>query len=346
MPTTPPPFLDLTALSALLVESNQRFRETFKLGGFPSASEAASEAAPAPAVPAAVSPDRSRFLHQMLAVILAKTGIDMEASQRGKMAKVLAGIPDADLAGWVRGLEAAAPDDPEWVSFIETLTIHETYFFRDPGQLAFIGSQVLDRLVESAKRCGRFEIRCWSAGCSTGEEAYSLAIMIVVALKEAGEAEVSPFGAIHVNPKWRISVLGTDLSRLVLRRARAGTYPDFAMGSFRGMPAGYDSFFEAAAKDRNSDTPCRQVRPEIRTLTAFEPFNLNSPEPPERDLDLILCRNVLIYFDETAKERTQRMIHKALRPGGHLALGATDVLKHPELFKPCWGPSTVLYQKR
>lgn len=340
--TPPPPFLDLTALSALLVESNQRFRETFKLGGF----SPAPEAVPVPAAPGAASPDRSRFLHQLLTLILAKTGIDMEASQRGKMAKVLAGIPDERLAGWVRGLEAAAPDDPEWMSFIETLTVHETYFFRDPGQLAFIGSQVLDRLVESAKRRGRFEIRCWSAGCSTGEEAYSLAIMIVMALKEAGEAEISPFGAIHIDPKWRISVLGTDLSRLVLRRARDGTYPDFAMGSFRGMPAGYASFFEAVAQDRDSGIPYRQVRPEIRALTGFEPFNLNGPEPPARDLDLVLCRNVLIYFDETAKERVQWMIHGALRPGGHLALGATDVLKHPELFKPCWGPSTVLYQKR
>lgn len=340
MPTTPPPpFLDLTALSALLMESNQRFRENFKLGGFHPTPETAPAAAPAPS-------DRSRFLNQILAVILTRTGIDMEASQRGKMAKVLASIPDEKLAGWVRGLETAAPDDPEWMSFVETLTIHETYFFRDPGQLTFIGSQVLARLIESAKRQGRFDIRCWSAGCSTGEEVYSLAIMIVMALKEAGWAEVSSSGAIHVDPKWRISVLGTDLSRQVLRRARDGAYPDFAMGSFRGMPASYDSFFEPTVKDRDNDTPHRQVRSEIRALTRFEPFNLNSPEPPARDLDLVLCRNVLIYFDEAAKERTQGMIHKALRPGGHLALGATDILKHPELFKPHWGPSTVLYQKR
>jgi len=343
--TDPPPVPDLSALSALsakLREDDEQFRRTFILGRL------AGDGAAAPERDAAVDPGSLADLRaRLLALIEARTGIEPGAGGAGdRVDRLLAAMPMAAVPSWLSALEAEATDGPGWMSLVETLTVNETYFFRDPDQLAFIRGQVLDRVIAGQLRQERPRLVCWCAGCATGEEAYTLAMLIVEALREAGEAELRGDGRILIQPRWRISVLGTDLDRSALATAQAGRYADFPMGPFRSLPEPLFGYFEPPEPGRFSGAPLRVVRPELRALVGFQSFNLAAAEPPVRDANLVLCRNVLIYLSDRTRSHAQALFHRALARDGTLALGPTDVLRQPDLFQPVWGPSTVIYRKR
>ncbi len=182
---------------------------------------------------------------------------------------------------------------------VADVTVGETYFFRDPAQFRALTSEILPGLVS---RYGP-ALRAWSAGCATGEEAYSLAI----ALAEAGVDGTFP-------------VLGTDISRTALRRAESGAYGQW---SFRGEAEELrDRYFEAAGMVRR---PTEQLRQRVR----FEWLNLAAPTYPSVSsgivgMHVIFCRNVLIYLTPGAVASVARRLHDALAPGGWLVAGASD----------------------
>ena len=255
-------------------------------------------------------------------------------------------MPPVVMPVWLSALEAEPIDGPDWTAVIEALTVSETYFCRDSDQLAFIRREVLAPLIAARKHEARARLLCWCAGCASGEEVYSLAMLIVEVLREAGEAELRGDGRLLIHPRWRIQVLGTDLDRAALRYAQAGRYADFPMGPFRSLPGALAGYFEMVPPERAMAVAARVVRPEIRALTAFQPFNLVEATPPVLGADLVLCRNVLIYLSDRTRSHAQGVFHHALDREGVLALGPTDVLRRPELFHPLWGPGTVLYRKR
>jgi chemotaxis protein methyltransferase CheR len=192
-------------------------------------------------------------------------------------------------------------NQPNWLyDLVEYLTVGETYFFRDPAQMAALRGTILPDLMRrhSADR----RLRLWSAGCSTGEETYTLAILLL----EKG-----------VTAAWDVLLVGTDVNRESLRVAREGRYPAW---SFRATPdEKRECYFEPVNKG------WRLMEP-VRRMARFAWMNLGAEAltPPSTDLDLAVCRNVTIYFDEAATQRLYRALVGALSPGGWLMLGPSD----------------------
>ena len=186
---------------------------------------------------------------------------------------------------------------------VELLTTNETYFCREPQQLRAFGDEILPMLAQENARERR--LRVWSAGCSTGEEAYTIAIMLSRSGLFAG---------------WELDVLGSDISRRVLTVARAGTYGPHAFRSSESEAA--KPWFSHANGEKLT------VRPAIRELVTFAHLNLldgNALAVVGR-VDVVFCRNVMIYFDLPARKRVAATFHQKLRDGGFLLLGHSESL--------------------
>ncbi|HEY9856704.1 MAG TPA: protein-glutamate O-methyltransferase CheR [Stenomitos sp.] len=224
----------------------------------------------------------------------------------------------SDEQTFVRSVEA---DPGLRTALIESLTIHETRFFRIPAQFEALG-KLLPELAERRRRspleCPR--LRLWVAACSTGEDAYSLA-MKVLALAD---------------PRWSAEIRATDLSRAVIRQAQAARYPAERL---ENLPPGYrERFFTELPGGL-------EVVPSVRELVRFEAHNLKAPCPPG-PWDLILCRNVLIYFDNPFREALLERLYQALTPGGYLFVGEAETLHLvPHRFKPVEVGSALVYQR-
>jgi chemotaxis methyl-accepting protein methylase len=193
-----------------------------------------------------------------------------------------------------------AGDLPKWMyDLVEHLTVGETYFLRDPAQIAALRETILPDIL--MRRAAERRVRMWSAGCSTGEEPYTLAILLL-------EKHLAD---------WDVLLVGTDVNRESLRVAREGRYPAW---SFRATPAYVrDRYFEPV------NTGWRVIEP-IRRMTRFAWTNLGAESlmPPSADLDLVVCRNVTIYFDQPATQRLYGRLVDSLAPGGWLMLAPSD----------------------
>jgi chemotaxis methyl-accepting protein methylase len=194
-------------------------------------------------------------------------------------------------------------DPEEYGPLLEALSINLTRFFRDTSTFQALEETILPVLFQAHTRDRRLSI--WSAGCSAGEEPYSLAIL----LREMLGANL---------PKWRIKILATDVDAKALSQARTGVYEEF---SFRELAPRYREWVQVYF----TGTSEYQLSNEVRSMVTFERHNLLHDAPPT-DLDLILCRNVLIYFGRELQERLYQAFHQALRKGGFLVLGKTEVL--------------------
>ena len=205
----------------------------------------------------------------------------------------------------VEGLLASfsRSDAPKWLyDLVEHLTVGETYFLRDPAQIAALRETILPEIL--LRRGAEQRIRIWSAGCSTGEEPYTLAILLLEK---------------HLTAAWDVQLVGTDVNRESLRVAREGRYPAW---SFRATPDYVrDRYFEPAGNGWRLSEP-------IRRMARFAWMNLGAEAmvPPLADLDLVMCRNVTIYFDEAATQRLYQMLIRSLAPGGWLMLAPSDPL--------------------
>ena len=195
-------------------------------------------------------------------------------------------------------------DAVEYERLIDTLTINVTKLFRNWSAFDAIARLVVPILWEGAAR----PIRGWSAGCSSGEESYSLAILFHRHAALRGE----PIDAS------RVQVVGSDIDRASLDAARRG---QFAEAAFADTPADIRRRYF-------STRPPFEVAPEIRPLVTFERRDL-IVEPPPGGMHLIACRNVLIYFDRSTQETLFQRFHDALAPGGFLVLGKVETLLGP-----------------
>ena len=249
---------------------------------------------------------------------------DLERGLRGAAAE----LGFADVEECARALAFAALGRLQIEALVAQLTIGETYFFRDPAVFKALATHVFPALTR--ERAGRAKrLRIWSAGCCTGEEPYSLAI----ALREA----VPDIDA------WQVTILATDINPRFLHTAVAGVYGPW---SFRGVPEERRSaWFRPAADGRF------EVVPEVRRMVTFACLNLVEDVWPSlvtgtNAMDLIFCRNVLMYF---APERIRQVVagfHAALVPGGRLNVSPTDAPR--ELFTgflPPEIPGVTMYRK-
>ena len=197
-------------------------------------------------------------------------------------------------------------DTREIARLVNAVTINETAFFRHPSQFEALEDTILPELVRLHQQERSGPMRLWSAACSAGDEAYSLAILI----RETIEPR---------HPRMDYEIVGTDIDTEVLEEARAGRY---RKRSVRNVPPAYlrDYF------DRSGEAFV--VDPAIRDMVEFRPLNLTDAQDMRRmrNFDLIMCANVLIYFNETSKKDVLQGLYRSLRPGGYLFVGGSEAL--------------------
>jgi len=200
-------------------------------------------------------------------------------------------------------------DPAEQVRMLDCVSTNETHFFREPRQFDFIQERVIPEWQSAAAAGVRpRRVRVWSAACSTGEEPYSLAMMLLSHLpREAG---------------WEIEILASDISTRVLDIARSATWSVESAGE---IPEAYLKRYML----RGAGTQAGKMKagPEVRSAIRFERINLNAESYPVTGrFDLILCRNVLIYFDAPSKVRICRQLLRHLEPSGYFFLGHAEAV--------------------
>lgn len=204
------------------------------------------------------------------------------------------------FADYARILDA---DSREYERLVRSLTVNVTKFFRNWDTYEVVERQVIPNLLERGER----ELRIWSAGCSSGEEAYSIGILLHKHATEKGHPEC--LGSV--------TVVGTDVDTDCLGEAERAFYSEGALG---------DTPPHLAAKYFPVVAGMRTMIPEVRDLVSFERRDVLSSPPPFESAHLIVCRNVIIYFEREAQERLFEQFHRNLAPGGFLVLGKVETL--------------------
>lgn len=201
---------------------------------------------------------------------------------------------------------------------VEAMTTNESFFFRDSKPFEIFRQETLPNLLRT--RASQKQIRIWSAACSTGQEPYSLAMI----LREEAARLVG----------WRIDILATDLSTEVLDRAKLGLYSQFEVQ--RGLP------IQLLVKYFTQVNDMWQIDPTIRSMVRYRVFNLLEDPSVLGTFDVIFCRNVLIYFDQSMKRQILDRMSRLIPPDGALYLGGAEtVLGVCETFKPVPGQRGV-----
>jgi chemotaxis methyl-accepting protein methylase len=243
----------------------------------------------------------SAELLERLAVLAAeRTGFRLEAVDRRALQRLLdawvaEGSTEVDL---VQRLATSCPTTTE--RLLRAVSIGETYFFRHQEQFEFVAREFARRAASTRLN----SVRAWSAGCATGEEAYSLAAALLA----------------HLPPTVEISVIGTDLLEANVERAERGVYGRW---SLRG-PIAYPSV-RVASEDR------LEVSARLREITSFKMHNLLDEPPPEvQSADVVFCRNVLVYFAPDTARRARGNLLRSLAPDGVLVFGAVDLAATPD----------------
>jgi len=194
---------------------------------------------------------------------------------------------------------------------VEAMTTNETFFFRDKTPFDHFQNTVIPDLIKA--RAGRRSLRIWCAAASTGQEPYSIAMVI----KEMSAALAG----------WRIEIIGTDISQQVLEKSKSGIYTQFEVQ--RGLP------IQFLVKYFKQTGEMWQINPDIRSMIQYRPLNLLQDFSSMGKFDLIFCRNVLIYFDQDMKTQIFGRLAKCIEPDGFMALGAAEtVVGLTDVFKP------------
>ena len=194
----------------------------------------------------------------------------------------------------------AAPAGPLQRKVVEAMTTTETLFFRDGRPYEALRHTIIPELQRM--RAAERKVQIWSCACSSGQEPYSVGMLLL-----------EHFPALA---NWQLRLVATDLSTDMLARSRAGRYSQLEVD--RGLPGGYlAKYFEKVGHDW-------QINPELRRMIEFRQLNLAGPWVHMPPVDLILLRNVLIYFDLDTKRQILAKIRRALRPGGFLILGTAE----------------------
>ena len=230
--------------------------------------------------------------------VRALCGIDLSQYKRGQMERRIRTFADRrgapELISYLQRLRG---DAGELDAFLDRVTINVSQLWRNPDQWDRLERRVLPELADTHPHPPR--IRAWSAGCSYGAEAYTLAAL-----------------ARHAAPSAQVEITGTDIDRRVVARAQRGV---FTADDARDAPRALLSrFFDEA------DGGAWAARPEIRALARFEVADLLRIPPRPEQYDLVLCRNTVIYFTDEVRDALHAKLVASLRPGGYLVVGATE----------------------
>ena len=232
---------------------------------------------------------------------------DLKFVAERRLAPRLEAIGLRDFAAYHRYLRFDPRGRDELETAIDLLVPHETYFFREPAQLESFSKEILPDL--EARNAATRSLRLWSAGCSTGEEAYTLSMLIAESGRFTG---------------WDVDVLGSDQSRKALTAARKAEYGTSALRSVTAKQRA--TFFEPV--EGQGPTGRVRVKAQYRSQVRFGQLNLLDPHGSALlpRMDAIFCRNVLIYFDVETRRRLVDVFFGKLREGGYLLLGHSENL--------------------
>lgn len=239
-------------------------------------------------------------------IVERETGIALQDSKRPLLQARLAGrlpaLGHPDFAAYLARLEA--PDGrAERAALISAVTTNVTAFFREQHHFTLLAQRILPPLLDPLRRGGR--LRLWSAACSTGEEAYSMAATLLTACPEAAACD--------------IRILATDIDEAVLARAERAEYDPRLIGGL--PPAQRAALF--------GPPPATRIREDLRRLIRFRPLNLNGDWPMRGPFHAIFCRNAAIYFARDRQERLWQRFAALLAPDGWLILGHSERLTGP-----------------
>lgn len=262
-------------------------------------------------------------------LIYSKCGIFFSHTKKylleARLQKRLEGLSLKTFEDYYYYLTYDAEREREMARLLNTIVTNETSFFRDIIQLNAFRKGVMPRLLSDKEKSGSRGVRIWSAACSTGEEPYTLAIILM----EDG-VPLKGFG---------MEILGSDLSDNVLKSAQAGVYERY---SLRNTPdACITKYFQNSAETY-------AVIKKVQDLVKYRKINLYSAQETAmvKSVDVIFCRNVLIYFDDASKKKVLAHLYDSLNKGGYLFVGFAESLHDvTRLFKPLSMERTVVYQK-
>jgi two-component system CheB/CheR fusion protein len=263
--------------------------------------------------PASRPPDEQvpNHLRAILAMLRARHHHDFNLYKKGtlirRIQRRMGLLHLTHMEDYLKFLQAEAA---EVEALFRDLLITVTGFFRDPAAWKFLEKEVIPALAR--EKPPDQPLRAWVTGCATGEEAYSVAMLLIE------QAEAAQMGT-------KVLVFATDFESAALESARAGLYPAGALADI--SPERLRRFFIQEAEDHY------RVTPNLRDAVVFAPQNLLS-DPPFSRLDLVTCRNVLIYLEPDVQESVIALFHFALRPGGYLFLGGSETIgPHDDVFE-------------
>ena len=253
---------------------------------------------PSPAPPARIDPENYKFLQEY---VYRESGIVLDGDKlylfEARLTPIMRQRQLSSLNDLCALLQANG-DAPLKRQVVEAMATHETSFFRDPAQYDALRTVVLPELIEQRRDTKRMSF--WSAAASSGQEAYSLAMMLL----EMGLGD------------WNIQILATDLSTQVLERARAGKFLQIEVN--RGLPVSYlVKYFSRSGLDW-------QLKDAVRRMVQFAPLDLRQSMRTLGPFDVVFCRNVLIYFDIESKRKILAELRETLFRGGYLLLGGSE----------------------
>jgi chemotaxis protein methyltransferase CheR len=262
-------------------------------------------------------------LSEIRMLIEERTGIHFDESrERFLSTRVHEHMHDRGYTRVTELLRAVRKTNVEYDSFLERMLTQETSFFRYPAVFEAFEKRVLPEIHVSKFWKNPRTLRVWSAGCSTGEEPYSIAITIADSLSFADA--------------WNVEILATDVGKHALKHAEKGIYSGRSLASVNEKQlAGHFTKVENKF----------HVKPRLKKMISFAPMNLASPVYVGR-MDLIFCMNVLIYFTEERRRSLVQRFYEALEPGGYLFLGHSEYIsKMPVKFQAIVLGDCILYRK-
>lgn len=257
-----------------------------------------------------------RHFRTIAQLIEEHVGIKMPAGKRlmleGRLHKRVRALNCSGLNEYVQALFEDGGLENELTHLIDCVTTNKTDFFREPSHFAFLREVAVPALLKAGGRRSR-NLKIWSAACSSGMEAYSAAMVLD--------------DMARISRRFQFRILGTDISTAMLDLARQAIYPREAIAP---VPARFVKQYILSSRDPERDEV--RVTPELRRYARFIRLNLMEPTYPiDRDVDIIFCRNVLIYFEKHTQRKVVSQLCAHLRPGGYLMVGHSESMVHSQL---------------
>jgi chemotaxis protein methyltransferase CheR len=269
----------------------------------------------------------SRDLNRLCRLIYEQSGITLSAEKQimleGRLKRRLTSLQLSSYGEYCDYLfDGSGHDAEEMVHLIDVVTTNKTDFFREKTHFDFLAAKMLPEFM--AREGNSRELLIWSAGCSTGEEPYTLAIVL------------SEYQQSH--PAFRFRLLATDISTAVLAKAECGVFPSEVL---RPVPPDLRRKYFMRSRDRDSNL--LRVVPELRQKVEFRRLNLMEEFGMTELTDAIFCRNVIIYFDRSTQERLFHKFCRQLVDGGYMFVGHSESLHHMDV--PLVPVAPALYRK-